>query len=242
MNKKLQLLTVHDFFHHQSIGRHSLFKQTIAQLKRQHVYLDTLRIRRPDVLHTFVQIIDNAMLPKVNIDNWLITSKYALSQTFDRIVADGNRWNGHGVTEKTLIKPLNDICHHSLYAMLCLDLLSDDAPSLGLTVSDVDVRPFMERIVEDVSSFSKEKFGVCPEIQIKGEMDLSMVSPFIEFVTVEVVKNSIKAVIDRYGALDIDDAPPIQIILINNLTKNGGIGRIVFSDHGIGMQKEVADR
>lgn len=246
MNKTLQLLTVKDFVHCPSVSRHSLFTKIVAQFERQHFYLDTLRIRHPVVLQTFERVIDNSKIPMFEMDSWVHMSKSLLTSTLDTMVADGSNWNGQGVGTKNLIQPLNDICKHTLHATLCLDLLSKDATEKGLIRSDVAVGLFMERVVEDISSFSKEKFGVCPEIQVTGDcqnMSMQVIPPFFEFIAVEVLKNAIKAVIDRYGALDIDDAPPILIHLKENTQSGSGRGHIIsFQDHGIGMPKEVAER
>ena len=235
MNKSLKLLTAKDFV----LSRPLLFQQTVAQFRRQQLHLNALRIRHPEVLQTFDKVIGNLINPKLDLDARVRTSKTLFTTTFHKIAADGSNWNGLGVGQKQLIQPLNDICQHSLHAMMCLDLLSEDATEKGLVISNVEVRFFMERIVEDVSRFAKEKFGVCPEIQVRGDMRISMIPPFIEFVTVELLKNAIKAVIDRYGALDIDDAPPI-VILLNPQGGKGGL--LAFQDHGIGMREEVADR
>ena len=241
MSKSLQLLTKTDLSHFHSLGRDCLFKHTVAQFQAQHFHLNSLRLRRPDVLLSFSEVIDNAKMKNIELDTWVHKSKTSLASTFNQIVADSSRWNGQGVMEKSMIQPLND----SLHAMMCLDLLASDASSKGLLVTRTPLRPFMQRIVEDVSSFSKEKFGVCPEISISGDLELLIVPPFVEFVTVEVLKNAIKAVIDRYGALDIDDAPPIEIHLTqgeNSCNAVSGKNCIVFRDHGVGMQKGVADR
>jgi hypothetical protein len=241
MMNHFQLLTMKELIHFKSISRYSLFKHTVDQFRRQYIFLNTLRIRRADVKASFAEVIDKSMVDKFEIDEWVHKSKNVFSKTFDQIVADSSSWNGQGVSERSLIKPLNDICYHNLHALLCLDLLANDSSEKGLLASNVNVGHFMERVAEDVSSFSKEKFGVCPEITIKGNLNILMIPPFIEFVTVEILKNAIKAVIDRYGALDIDDAPPIEICLKEKVGENGA-GCVMFHDYGIGMQKEVADR
>lgn len=239
---RLQLLKLRDVARFRALSRHSLLEQTVSQLRRQHDHLGTLRIRHSKVLQAFDEVISNSKVDDHEVEVWVQTSKALLTSSFDKIVADGANWNGHGVGNRSLIEPLNDICHQSLHAMLCLDLLSEDATDKGLVETDVELRLFMERIVDDVSSFSKEKFGVCPEVLVGGELQLSIIPPFVEFVTVELLKNAIKAVIDRYGALDIDDAPPIQICLQSNKQDVYGKGCIVVQDHGIGMPREVADR
>jgi hypothetical protein len=250
--KNLKLLQLKDFVRLGTApgGRIALFDQTVQQFKNQHNYLKTLRIRRPDVMRTFEQVIDSASCgphddKKFHIDTWVTTSKTNMSKTFDKIVADGSMWNGQGVGDNALIQPLNEICRQNLYAMVCLDMLSADAPRNGMFASEVFAHDFITRIVDDVSSFSKEKFGVCPHIDVQGELKTYIIPPFIEFVVVEILKNSIKAVIYRYGALDIDDAHPIEIRLsaIDGALNDGDIkGSIEFRDQGIGMTDEVSRR
>lgn len=243
MRKNLQLLKLKDVINLHSSSKRHLLEEVTAQFRRQHSYLNKLRIRRQDVLQCFEDVVDNATKPEFDYNSWTMQSKRDMSQTFDKILADARGWHGKGVTEKSLIQPFNDMCYHNLNAMMCLDLLSHD--SNGEMVSDVAASQFIHRIIEDVSSFSKEKFGVCPEINIQGETNLRIVPPFIEFIIVEVLKNAIKAVVDRYGALDIDDADPIEIhisktIALDNEMESGAI--IEFCDRGVGMDDAVAKR
>lgn len=246
---KLKLLTIREVQHFMSISRDTLFKHTVDQLRRQHYHLKNLRIRQLDLIKAFDKAILHSEGTNIDIDSWAKSSKETISHTFDKIVVEGTNWRGQGVGIKSLRRPLNEICHHSLHAMLCLDLLLTDAPEVGLTPTDVELRPFIERISRNVGSLSKEKFGVCPDIQIHGDLHITIIPPTVEFAIVEILKNSIKALIDRYGALDIDDAPPIEVYLKkaveipeNVNSKRIGIGRLVLHDRGVGMSRDGANR
>ena len=240
----MKLLKMKDVMRLRSISQEVLFEHTLAQLQRQHYYLSNLRIRNTSMVNAFGDIISSAVNKKSDINTWVVNSKHLLSKEFDKIAVEGSRWKGQGITMTNLILPMNEICHHSLYAILCLDLVTIDALDRGLTTSSVSLHEFIERVSENVMSFAKEKFGVSPEIFVKGDANVEIFPPLIEYVTVEIAKNSIKAVVDRYGALDIDDAPPIEVNINQHLDKNSesGIISIMFKDCGVGMNEHALRR
>lgn len=240
MGKKLPLLLTLKDIH--LLSRHSLYKQTLDQFRRQHRYLDTMRLRRHDVAQTFDTIIKNTTAKDFDLNSWARTSKNVMSKTIDQIVADSSNWNGQGLAQGSLVHSLNEICRHSLHVVLSLDLLLNDSFDRGnLVVKNLALSPFMQRISDDVASFAKEKYGVCPDIVVTGCIEMTAIPPYMEFVAVEILKNSIKAVIDRYSPLDIDDAPPIEIHL-EKYAKGCGAACILFRDHGTGMREEEASK
>lgn len=39
----------------------------------------------------------------------------------------------------------------------------------------------------------------------------TLIVPYVEFMVTELLKNAMQAVVDRYGAWDVDDAPPVLV-------------------------------
>ena len=89
---------------------------------------------------------------------------------------------------------------------------------------------------DDATAFAEEKFGYSPAIErlcrVSGgfcpppaattattatntttstEKGINVVAPYLYFTLMEVLKNSLVATAERYGTLDIEDAPPIQV-------------------------------
>lgn len=104
--------------------------------------------------------------------------------------------------------------------------------------------------VSHCKGMSKEKYGVCPDITVypdpcdaaasdgglHGPGDTPSLECLCEggsvhYITIELLKNAIRANIDRYGVLDIEDAPPIRCRV------SQGSGEVGFSieDSGQGM-------
>eukprot|EP01024_Parvocaulis_polyphysoides_P032450 TRINITY_DN29054_c0_g1_i2.p1 TRINITY_DN29054_c0_g1~~TRINITY_DN29054_c0_g1_i2.p1 ORF type:complete len:313 (-),score=35.95 TRINITY_DN29054_c0_g1_i2:274-1212(-) len=87
-----------------------------------------------------------------------------------------------------------------------------DESKVNLVDENCNVYRLVQGIVEDCMAFSVEKNSTSPIVNISGEKDvcISTVDSYVFFLTVEVLKNGMQAVIRRYGAWDVDEADPIQ--------------------------------
>jgi len=70
--------------------------------------------------------------------------------------------------------------------------------------------------IDDTIAFAEEKFGYSPIIEhitVCDEtlLEVELVPPFLYFSVMELLKNSVVATVARYGILDVEDAPPIQV-------------------------------
>ena len=106
----------------------------------------------------------------------------------------------------------------------------------------------MDNILASIKALSVEKYGVSPLIAIDvddGAVDEVQVHLqeilYMEYCLVELLKNSFGSMIQKYGALDVEDeAPPIQLKM--KITKKNGFHGMMLKDTGMGMSKEELER
>ncbi len=125
----------------------------------------------------------------------------------------GIRWGGHSLAP-SLRPSVNAIAGHCFYTISCLDILSAICAhsSENNVVQLCDLRATTEFAVRNVRMLAVEKFGVCPEIVISGKMGrVPGIPSVLEYCLVELLKNSVRGMLDRYGALNVEEAEPIAI-------------------------------
>lgn len=235
------------------------------QLDWQSSFLQTLRLKRPALIQAFEQAAkEGASLPAdpVAQDKWIKKSEKSIAHEYDRLVADGRKWGGSSIAS-SLKKSLNSLCAHSIHSQLCLSLAShfQEGESNNLSFEEnnetkVNLKDCVEEVFMNIGSLSKEKFGVCPSLQLelnfnkeglnststlinnelysdvtedsfrKDKFHLICLPSVLDFVLVELIKNSVEAVIKKFGALDIEDAdggidgPLIQVQLFSRIPEN----------------------
>eukprot|EP00937_MAST-01D_sp_MAST-1D-sp2_P003425 g3425.t1 len=92
----------------------------------------------------------------------------------------------------------------------------------GVLAADVELEPLLQHCIADVRGFSVEKHGAAPHFDLQIQADAARGLPprlrfcvegFIEFAVVELLKNACVAMVERFGALDVDDedTPAIQV-------------------------------
>lgn len=205
------------------LNKSQLYPLVFGEVCRQRQRLEKLRIRRKDLLTTYAKI-SSKTLYDVDLEKWRVSSYDLLSASFDSLVADGKKFGGQ--LSNNLQPVLNEICSRIVHTLMILQLLETEKPFEEINLA-TDVR----RVHNNVSALAREKFGVCPELRIIGSHNILGNPSLIEYTLVEILKNSIKAVVDRYGALQVDDAEPI-IVNISN-------GALRITDAGIGMEDAV---
>lgn len=107
-------------------------------------------------------------------------------------------------------------------------LAPDSCPA---PVQTLDVAQDLQRETANIRAFCVEKFGVAPPVDIRAVKSDGHSAPLanmpagwrvhlqaaipdqVRYVYSELLKNALRAHIDRYGAAGVDDAPPISVEL-----------------------------
>ena len=221
-------------------GPRALAESVREQMSLQHRILAEGSFRRPAILDIFQGQASLNELPG-DLNGYALDLKRQLQTEVDRLVSDGNKWGGYASTPQKYRQPINEVFSHCFYTLATLDILiasSDEAVDLDgthLLANPCDVRHLTACVADDMQGLSIEKFGVCPEISILPNR-ADFVSPvdgvwsLLHYTCVEIVKNSIQAVIERFGELEIDDLddPPIVVDCSN-------ANEWVFEDQGTGL-------
>jgi hypothetical protein len=203
----------------------------LQQIEKQYKDLQSVRIKRYDILEAFHGCLQNSPSSAASLDDWVKKSTSQISASHDLFVADGVKWGGK--LSNNLNYSVTEICKHSILTLLLLETLTDDDyPGDMNRSTSCSMNDFCHSLTVDIDAFTKEKFGVCPQIVIDGELLLEEIRPsLIHFSVVELLKNSIYAVIKRFGVLDLDDAGVIEIRL-DPLAR-----RLTLTDPGVGMNE-----
>jgi signal transduction histidine kinase len=133
---------------------------------------------------------------------------------------------------------------HHLYGLEKLTKANVDfEPSFmryGL-VSEACLEDIVEDTVAHVKSLSIHHFSAHPRIEIdKSEVESNapsalVVESQIHYIIMELLKNSVKAIVDRYGALDLDQdsTPPVMVKL--SAKQSSGFYGVQIVDQGFGI-------
>lgn len=122
---------------------------------------------------------------------------------------------------------------------------ADVAGAYRLTpIAVVDVPQLLEDVLEDaVRPLVSEKFGAgaCPDVIVErgpGHHTAELPPALVSYVAVELLKNACEAMVQRHGALDMEDAEPIHVLVSSNKT-NLGV-RIVDTGGGLPIAPDEA--
>lgn len=209
-----------------SLAAAELAEAIRAQSQFQSSALAQLRFRRPELNDVFLRIGSSKMASADDSKGqrqWAENCRGLLSASFERLAADGMSWGGN--LGNNLIVPLNNVCSHSLHGLMCFDVLMAllDYTDYGVsesgrahTVNDilghrVDIKDMLRgSIIPDMESLTKEKFGACPEIAVSAPAQAPVIGcavpSLLSFVLVELLKNALEAVLNKYGVLDLEDS------------------------------------
>jgi hypothetical protein len=212
------------------LGRGERYPLVFQHLQQQYEYLQTARLRRYDILEAYRSCVQNPPPNSAHLDDWVKTSTDGISRSHELLVADGIKWGGN--LSNNLNSSVTNICKQTIFGLLLLETLTDDDDEKGNEANSCSMNEFCHNLTVDIDAFTKEKFGACPRIVIEGDLILEGGRPsLIHFSLVELLKNSIYAVIKRFGVLDLDEADPIMISL-DPLAR-----RLTFTDPGVGMSE-----
>lgn len=215
--------------------------------KQMHNHLETMQsnsFRRKDLIQTFSQSVKTMETIDPNnikeIQKWTEETQSDLSQKFDQFVSDFNP-NKALKLPFNLNKSINLLCEQSFHTQVCLNflLLDNDNHTEIFQGKNFKIQDCFQRATESVSSLATEKFGNIPHIKFEGETknfgsEIFFCPSLLQFTVIEILKNSIKAMIDRYGVSEIDKEESINIVF--------GDGFFVIEDTGKGMSEEVKGR
>lgn len=101
------------------------------------------------------------------------------------------------------------------------------------------LRRLLTSVSEDVRAFCVEKNSAAPDVEVVGGegVEVPLVVPYFEFMCSEVLKNATQAVVNRYGAWQVDEADPVRIEISEPADDPKHV-LVSITDRGLGVPKE----
>ena len=104
-------------------------------------------------------------------------------------------------------------------ALLRAQLLAESARlfcGAGERVATVDLVELVRASTDGIAAFCVEKHGAAPAVNValvpgRRAPTLTCIPPLVGFVFVELLKNAMSAMLNRYSAAGVDDAPAIEV-------------------------------
>jgi signal transduction histidine kinase len=98
-----------------------------------------------------------------------------------------------------------------------------------------DLSEILAEAISHTTSISKQKYGVCPEIELTGvggvNAQATVIGSYVSYIAIELLKNSVRATVERYGELNVDECPSIKVLVSATTSEVG----FVVSDVGGGI-------
>jgi hypothetical protein len=192
------------------MGRKEYYNSVVSQFQNQYSYINQLAFKRNDIMKYFNELQNISVNDVTQSDKYVISSRHVLTQSFDLLISDSKKWGKP--LPQYVQRDINELVKHIIHTLLHLDIVKDsyngDSNSCVYNIEpNFNIRSFLtDVIIPDISAFTKEKFGVCPLVHIEGNADLKFAMPaLIEYVFIELFKNSMESIINKYGALNIED-------------------------------------
>lgn len=110
----------------------------------------------------------------------------------------------------------------------------DDDSMIGMISADASPNEIALHAIEDAAYMCRRQHGDAPEVTIHGRTDLTFpyVPSHLQYIILELLKNSMRATVDTHG---IDDMPPIRIIIADADDNEDVVIKI--SDEGGGIKR-----
>jgi hypothetical protein len=151
------------------------------------------------------------------------------------------KWTAHAAPHPKIARAVSGIFAVGHGQLLSLETLADYAacrhPDGALqSVALVDS---VDDILSSARALGVEKFGVHPQLDVRVGRGLRFdpaAAPLLEFAMIELLKNAFGAMVERHGALDVEDAPPVKIHLEG---ASQTLERLLIEDFGTGMDGET---
>jgi len=119
--------------------------------------------------------------------------------------------------------------------------LHDEQPGyVGVINTQLSPVTVCRQAADDACFMAEREFGEVPDVQIIGDEDFkfSYITSHLRLIVFELVKNSLRAVVEKHG--DEDAMPPVRIIVAAG-DKNDDIV-IKVADEGGGIPRKGVDR
>lgn len=117
-----------------------------------------------------------------------------------------------------------------------------------LSLSDIPrIQALIQDVADDVGALAREKFGVAPAVTINNKSATTnidgskyVVDSLLRFAITELLKNSMKSTVNKYGALNSEDAPAIEIVVENSVSSSSSTSlEIRIVDYGEGVPENI---
>ena len=84
--------------------------------------------------------------------------------------------------------------------------------TIGLISLNTSIREIAQNAIDNASYICNRTHGDAPDVTILGRQDLTFpyIPSHIEYILVELLKNSMRATIETHG---VDKMPPIKIVI-----------------------------
>ena len=157
--------------------------------------------------------------------------------------------------DRQWVRAVDNIFASGTHASMVLQLLGDGAAPVEAAQCRVALGEVIESATSGIALLSREKFSVVPPLVVEFDDDDDAsanarrawaLPGTLEFIVAELLKNAVGSTIARYGALDVDDAPPIRVAVARDGGDGDGDGEdriaLTISDSGEGIPREGFER
>lgn len=174
-----------------------------------------------------------------------IRYSHALSKLLDdhkdviKMLAEGFKETTKHISDEQIVKSFLDYLLTSRLAvrMLCehhLSLHEERPNQIGIIFVHFSPKTFIEKKAEFTRKMCNEKYGVSPEVYVKGHVAATF--PYIpqplDYILNELLKNAMRSTVESHPHTAAELLPPVTVTIANN--ENDFILRI--SDFGGGIQ------
>ena len=93
--------------------------------------------------------------------------------------------------------------------------------------SRIVVHDLVRSAIDDIRGFAVEKHGIGPDIELDDLTDgleVLCMPEYVRYALTEVLKNAVQALVDKHGAWDVDEAPPIRVTVQRGLARSAANG------------------
>ncbi|KAL6761715.1 hypothetical protein V8C86DRAFT_2530647 [Haematococcus lacustris] len=88
-------------------------------------------------------------------------------------------------------------------------------PPASLLLPDAPLAHLLTLAVEDVRAFCIEKNSTAPAVEVSGGAGVRplVMDAYVQYIYGEMLKNAMSALINKWGAWDVDEADPVSVII-----------------------------
>jgi len=127
-------------------------------------------------------------------------------------------------------------------ALVDKSYIDEDFKGQGNISQNFSIIPVLQDAIHDLGAFSTEKYGLSPNIKLFHKQQNSTMiigcPSFVYFVVMEVLKNSTTAMVNKYGLMELNLCPGIEI----RVSENDYQVHVRILDQAGGIQREFRPR